>query len=428
MLLGMLSRGVRARPTATANGRRMLSAFSGARLAGGMFTGARVAGAAGAAMATGAAMTALYASSQQPAAGSQGLIGSKQLLVMSGDCGGTNTRLILFRVPEGTKAELGSKPAGTMVFQKTYSNASHTSFEEVCKLFLKEAGGETPMTCCLACAGGITNNSVSFTNVSAGWEIKGDSLAKSLGIPQVKLINDFEAQGYGLLTLNDQEKELLNGGTPVPGAPIACVGAGTGLGECYLTCAKGQYTCFPSEGGHAEFSPRDEVTTDLLEHLKQKFKVGATIKRVSVERVVSGTGLANVYSFLREHWAFVDRLGKEADASFVNTIPSKQGGAVAMYAARGDAVCQKAVDIFVECYGSEAGVAALKWLPYGGLYISGGIAAKNPHWVKSSTFLDAYADKGRLSPLVEKVPVYLVKVEDTGERGALFMAVQMLSN
>ena len=105
-----------------------------------------------------------------------------------------------------------------------------------------------------------------------------------------------------------------------------------------------------------------------------------------------------------------------------------QRGAVVAKCAHGDnKVCKKAVEVFSQCYGSEVGVAALKWLPYGGLYISGGIAAKNPHWIQSAAFLDAYKDKGRMSNLVMNVPLYLVKVEDTGERGALFYAVQMLN-
>jgi glucokinase len=351
---------------------------------------------------------------------------------MSGDCGGTNTRLVLFRVPAGATAVVGENVPGEMVFSKKYQNSSHTSFEAVCKLFLQEAGGAVPATCCLACAGGIKNNSVSFTNVAKGWTINGDSLGKALGIPKVKLINDFEAQGYGLLTLQPSEKILLNKGVPVPGSPIACIGAGTGLGECFLTSDdSGKYTCWPSEGGHAEFSPRDEVTTDLLEYLKRKFGTpstqafGSRPKRVSVERVISGNGLANIFDFLRNHWAFEQFVKKDIEADFLGgkTAPA---AVVAIGAAKGDYVCKKAVEVFSECYGSEAGVAALKWLPYGGLYISGGIAAKNPSWVQCDTFLDAYKDKGRLSPLVEQVPLYLVMTEDTGERGALFVAVQLL--
>jgi glucokinase len=275
---------------------------------------------------------------------------------------------------------------------------------------------------------------VNFTNVTSGWTIDGVMLKEELGIPKIKLINDFEAQGYGLLTLRDSEKKKLNDAVPRAGAPIACVGAGTGLGECFLTAdSRGVYTCFPSEGGHAEFAPRSPLTHDLRDQLVHLYDTpnlemlgGSRPKRVSVERVVSGPGLANIYRFLRSHWAYVDHVGQKIDQDFVQAPKHMMGAVVARGAREADYVCQKAVDVFSECYGSEAGVVALKFLPFGGLYVSGGIAAKNPEWIESKTFYDAYKDKGRLSPTVEQVPLYLVLTEDTGERGALYAAISML--
>jgi len=395
-----------------------------------------------------------------PAAGSR--------LVMSGDCGGTNTRLVLVRVPAGVKAKVGEEPDGEVVFAKKYLNAENTSFVAVCEKFLSETsaltGGEKPQACCLACAGGIVNNTVSFTNVTGGWTIDGNELSKILRIPKVKLINDFEAQGYGLLTLGKGEVIQLNDAAVAPGAPIACVGAGTGLGECYLTAdGDGKYTCWPSEGGHAEFSPRSEVTFELLEFMKNRLtefgtpeKIGRVFKRwdvddngsisreefaaavkdldlkglrprrISVERVVSGPGISAIYDFLRKHWAFEAQVDPKLDAEYMAAPPHMKSAIVARGNAEGQEVCKHAIDTFVECYGSEVGVAALKWLPRGGLYISGGIAAKNPSWIQSETFMSAYKDKGRLSPLVMAVPLFVVLTEDTGERGALFYAVQML--
>ena len=256
-------------------------------------------------------------------------------LVMSGDCGGTNTRLILFRVAPGATATQGENPKGTVLYEQKYLNADNASFTAVCQKFLAEArpfsAGETPQVCCLACAGGITDNCVSFTNVKDGWTIDGNQLGLALGIGKVKLINDFEAQGYGLLTLQPHECIRLNDAKPRPGAPIACVGAGTGLGECFLTAADGAYTCWPSEGGHAEFSPRSEITHELLNHMREKLtefgtpeKIervfrrwdadgsgaitrdefsqavsdldlkGLRPKRISVERIVSGPGISDV--------------------------------------------------------------------------------------------------------------------------------------
>jgi len=425
---------------------------------------ARIAG--GAMLAGGAAVA--ITSSQSP---TQCAV-DKGVLVLSGDCGGTNTRLVLFRVPEGTKAEKGKVPSGEIVFQKHYRNAEMSSFTACCEKFLAETDkltrGERPLACCLACAGGISDNKVSFTNVKDGWTIDGTALESVLRIPKIKLINDFEAQGYGLLTLTSKEVIQLNDAEPVAGKPIACVGAGTGLGECFLTAAAdGTYTCFPSEGGHAEFSPRSSLTLELLEHLREKLAFdhagspekikeafdrwdadkngaidhaefvaairsfdmhGLKPRRVSVERVISGPGLAAIYGFLRSHWAFERHVDGKFDTEYMHADSDKRGAIVAKCAASGNHCCKEAVRVFSEAYGSECGVAALKWLPYGGLYISGGIAAKNPHWIQNSAFLDAYKDKGRMSELVMKVPLLLVLAEDTGERGALFYAVQMLGN
>ena len=161
---------------------------------------------------------------------------------------------------------------------------------------------------------------------------------------------------------------------------------------------------------------------DFLEYLK-KVTGG---RRVSVERVVSGPGIVNIYQFLRQHWAFIELKNKKIDDEITSTPEYDQARIIVKGAKEGDLVCKKAIDIFCVNYGSELGVAALKWLPYGGLYISGGIAAKNPDWVKSDAFQSTYKDKGRLSPLVESIPLYLVTVEDTGERGALFVAVRLL--
>ncbi|KAG8457595.1 hypothetical protein KFE25_003749 [Diacronema lutheri] len=359
-------------------------------------------------------------------------------LVMAGDCGGTNTRLQLFRVPADAVPEIGGRPPGELVLAKKFVNSEYDSFSHVMAAFLEEAApsmdGKGVEVCCLACAGGIQDNAVRFTNVAAGWVINGNELGERAAIPRVKLINDFEAQGYGLLTLSEDEVIVINGAQPRKGAPIACIGAGTGLGECYLTAAADAnhggmltYTCWPSEGGHAEFSPRDEIAYDLFKFLKAKF---AATHRVSVERVVSGPGLSNVYEFLRQHWAYTERLAIGADAEWQNSPAHIKGAVVAKNAGAGDVLCLKAVDIFVDAYGSEAGTAALKWLPYGGLYISGGIAAKNSHWFTTGhqghIFQRAYFDKGRMTPLLLQIPVYIVKVEDTGERGAMYKAMMML--
>ena len=160
---------------------------------------------------------------------------------------------------------------------------------------------------------------VLFTN--NGWLISGDAILSTFGgsdgIQSAVLINDFVGCGYGALTVNHAtECRKLNAAVAVPGAPIACVGAGTGLGECYLTTSTADptsYTCFASEGGHAEFAPRSAVEFELLTFLRKKF--GGN-HRVSVERVVSGTGLANVYEFFAGRYP--EKVAKEVHEEFLN--------------------------------------------------------------------------------------------------------------
>lgn len=178
---------------------------------------------------------------------------------------------------------------------KSYHNADYPSFDAALAQFLHDAGvTNAPLTACIAVAGPVKDNRVRFTN-REGWAIDGNHLATFFKIKSVKLVNDFVACGYGILTLDhDTECVTLQAGEKGrdPKAPIACIGAGTGLGECYLTPGpNGEYVCFPSEGGHAEFAPRDEVQIGLLKYLKKKFQQQ---HRISVERVVSGIGLANV--------------------------------------------------------------------------------------------------------------------------------------
>merc|ERR1719198_520916 len=136
---------------------------------------------------------------------------------------------------------------------------------------------------------------------------------------RVEIINDFMAQGYGILTLSDKEVITLHEAPRTQGAPIACLGAGTGLGECFLTMGPdGQYKCFPSEGGHKEWAPRgvgsDKTQLHLLNHLKIKF---AATNRISVERIVSGKGICNIYEFLA--YEYPHRLDKKVHREFVKS-------------------------------------------------------------------------------------------------------------
>jgi glucokinase len=312
-----------------------------------------------------------------------------------------------------------------------------------------------PLTVCLACAGPIVNNTVSFTN--RAWVIDGTALAKTMGLRKVDLVNDFVGMGYGLLTL-DVEKECLtlNEGHRVLGGPMGCVGAGTGLGECYLTAhekgggsggegssgvsddslsstksadpaSQWEYTCHATEGGHTDFAPRNAIEAELLHYLREKYATEGSTYRISNERVVAGSGIPNVYEFLCQR--FPESINKDVDRKIKNA-GDLQAAMIAKNS-RGDGkciLCEKTMDIFLTHYGSEAGNCCLKWYPTGGLFITGGLTPKNLDRIKNPNdlFLPALFEKGRVSVLIRQCPIYAVLVEDLGERGAHLVAFRAL--
>ncbi|CAI5747493.1 unnamed protein product [Peronospora destructor] len=342
---------------------------------------------------------------------------------MSGDCGGTHTRLSLWRIPTVTMRLKGNITPGDSIFAKKYLNEDHSSFNEVCRLFMTEAKlmNKVPEACVLACAGPIIDNSVDFTNIEFGWMIDGATLEKQLGIKQVKLINDFVAMGYGLLTLRPHEYIVLNDVPKDESAPIATIGAGTGLGECFLTPdTDGQYTCFACEGGHTDFAPADEIEIELYNEIKAKL---GCRQRFSVERIVSGPGLATIYEFLAKK--FPEKVDSKVHEKFLKA--NTQRGKVVGENAKTNELCNQTMEIFVGAYGREAGNAMLKYLPRGGFYITGGLAPKNlDYFTKKDIFLNSLFDKGRVSSALRTCPIYLVLTEEIGERGAHFYAYQLL--
>ncbi|KAE8953672.1 hypothetical protein PR002_g32303, partial [Phytophthora rubi] len=259
---------------------------------------------------------------------------------MSGDCGGTNTRLSLWNILNDSKHVKGDIAPGEMVYSKKYLNEEYASFAEVCHLFLNEAKlvDQIPEACVLACAGPILKNTVDFTNVEFGWKIDGPCLEKELGIKKVRLINDFAAMGYGLLTLRPHEYIVLNDAPKDETAPMATIGAGTGLGECFLTPGTdGQYSCFACEGGHTDFAPADEIEIELYNEIKSKLGCG---KRFSIERIVSGPGLATIYEFLAKK--FPEKVDPKVHEEFLKA--NTQQGKVIGENAKTNELCNQTLE------------------------------------------------------------------------------------
>ncbi|WP_008313880.1 glucokinase [Leptolyngbya sp. PCC 6406] len=341
---------------------------------------------------------------------------------LAGDIGGTKT---ILRLVNDAGAKL------TTTYEAQYVSANFSDLVPMVQQFMATAAaamGQTvqPTRGCFAIAGPVVNHTSQLTNLT--WNLSRDRLAAALDLEQASLINDFEAIGYGVLGLEPADLQMLQPGHRDATAPIAVIGAGTGLGQGYLVRQGDRYRVFPSEGGHADFAPRSELEFQLLKYLRDKNQ----ITRVSVERVVSGQGIVAIYQFLRDRGMAAESPEVAADI----TTWERQAGlaaktidpaAVISKAAQdpGDPLCQQAMDLFVGAYGAEAGNLALKLLPYGGLYIAGGIAAKNLETMTAGPFMTAFGDKGRVSRLLEDVPVAIVLNPQVGLIGAARYAAEL---
>ena len=287
---------------------------------------------------------------------------------------------------------------------------------------------------CFACAGPVSKNVCQFTNVAGGkFQVNGPAIMEEFRsiIPVAKVVNDFVGMGYGALTL-DKSKEciVINTGDAASyddennTGPIACVGAGTGLGECYLTSSTGTkegYVCFPSEGGHSDFVPRSMLDMEMLLFIRDKFSDDhISHNRASVERVCSGTGLVNVYEFLAHK--FPHRVAADVHEQISNAGDMK-GKVIAMNATPGS-LCEEVMTCFATTYGAEVGSVAAKLIPTGGIFLTGGLTPKNLKYIQGSDtpFAKAYLERGRLSNLMKSIPVYAVIPEDLGVRGACYVA------
>lgn len=341
-------------------------------------------------------------------------------LLLAGDIGGTKTILRLVKdsdsdtLPVLHEARYPSRDFPDLVpIVQTFLSAAREKLEQ--KVRIENA--------CFAIAGPVINDTSNLTNLA--WVLDARRLEKELEIPKVSLLNDFAAIGYGILGLDREDLCTLQSVTPQPDAPIAILGAGTGLGQGFLIQNQDGYLVFPCEGGHADFAPRTEMEFQLLQYLREKYD----IQRISVERVVSGQGILAIYQFLRDREfaqespeiaQVVRTWEREIGHSEKTVEPAAEIAQAALQ--KSDRLSEQTLKLFVEAYGAEAGNLALKLLPYGGLYIAGGIAAKILPLMQEGHFLRTFTEKGRVSSLLEKVPIHIVINPQVGLIGAAICA------
>ncbi len=319
-----------------------------------------------------------------------------------GDIGGTKTLLALIDSDGG---KLKKKK------QKKYHSANYKGLEDIVADFLKEEEGPL-YRACFAIAGPIEEGVSHTTNLP--WSIYASKLSEQFRIEQTHLINDLVANAWGIQRLSASSFVSLNEGRSVPTGNQGLVSPGTGLGEAPLFFNGKEHIPSPSEGGHSDFSPRDEIEIELFKYLKGKFG------HVSFERTLSGHGLVNLYQFLidtakyKEDNLVAERMKKEDPAEVISEMAiSKKCNC-----------CQRALAWFCSILGSEAGNFALKILSTGGVFIGGGIAPKILSELKKGGFMEAFTDKGRLSPILSSIPVNVILDEDTALKGAAYYCLR----
>jgi len=307
-------------------------------------------------------------------------------MILAGDVGGTKVHLALYDFIDG-KLQYSR--------DQRFAAKEYSGLEEIVKEFL---GAQKVTAACFGVPGPVRNGRLRLTNLP--WTLDSHELTVNLGVTHVFLINDLEANGYGVAELAPDQIYTLSEGDVSQIGNRALIAAGTGLGEALLIWNGRTHTPHPSEGGHADYAPRNEDEIDLLRFLKQKYN-----GRISYERVISGMGLTSIYEFLRdvrgmeESPKVAERIAAAADP---NTVITELA-----LAAKSE-ICEKALDIFVSAYGAEAGNMALKLLSVGGVYIGGGIAPRILEKLKDGAFMKAFTDKGRLSQLLINMPVRVI--------------------
>ena len=323
--------------------------------------------------------------------------------VLAGDIGGTKTSLAIFEV-NGTKLE--------SLVEKTYPSGDYSSLDEIVKDFVKDQE-QIPQWGSFGIAGPVRNGIAKTMNLP--WVVDAQKMADEIGFKKVWLMNDLEANAWGIAALQEEDFFVLNEGKPDLEGNASIISAGTGLGQAGLYYNGEQLRPFACEGGHSDFSPQSDLEIALLQFLKKRY---APDSHVSGERVVSGMGIGNIYDFLCEYH------GAETPDWLAEEIKTGDKAASISEAAADNRcpICAETFKLFVHLYGAEAGNQALKIMATSGVYIGGGIAPRNLEQFKNSTFMDSFCAKGRMADIMRDIPVKIILNQRTALYGPAVFA------
>ncbi len=312
-------------------------------------------------------------------------------MLLAGDIGGTTTRLALIAPGKGPR---------DLLLEREFPSADFKGLAPVVEAFLAKADAK-PTAACFSVAGPVIKGRARLTNLP--WDLEEDALGKAIGVPRVTLINDLKAIAHAVPHLKPEETVVINEGEAAKAAPIAVVAPGTGLGEAFLIWDGHDYIACASEGGHADFAPTNAVQADLWAFLTARFR------RVAYERICSGSGLPDVYDFVKsrdsssENVAFAATLQGVADPT-----PLIVDAAISDPAR--NPLAAQTLRIFIDVLGAEAANLALKVLATGGVYLAGGMPPRLLPQLKDGAFMRAFTGKGRFAGLLQTTPVHVVTI------------------
>jgi glucokinase len=328
-------------------------------------------------------------------------------MILAGDIGGSKSTLALF-APEGS----GLKS----IYRSSCPTAGSPDFPALLESFLDQAREEglekqKLEAAGFGVAGAVVGESVITNNLPWGIELKSVAETLKLSPEKTVLVNDLVATASSLAHLREGDLLALNDGKPQPRAPKALIAAGTGLGEALLFWDGQRYQVSPSEACLTDFAPRNDRELLLLQSLRHR------MPRVCTEEIVSGRGFRAIHQIIYPglHHSFFDD-PKENPAARIT-----QQAFAGMCEA-----CAGTLQIWTEAYGAEAGNMALRALPFGGVYIAGGIALKILPKLKDGSFVHAFSDKLKLSTQLARIPIYVVLNEDAPVIGAAYEALAAL--
>lgn len=316
-------------------------------------------------------------------------------MILAGDVGGTKTNLALYSPDDGTFRR------GIL---RSFRSSAYASLEAILEEFLAGQGKVT--LACIGVAGPVNAGRSRLTNLS--WAVDQEATRRACGARKVFLVNDLQAMAFSIPFLPTEALATLQEGEPDREGNMAVAAAGTGLGEAFLLRSGSGYLPVASEGGHADFAPRNEREMALLSFLRKEQD------RVSTERVISGPGLHRVYRFLRE--AEERKEIPEVEARLLSEDPPK---VIASAGVSGRSeTCREALRFFAALYGALAGNVALQYVATGGVFLGGGVPPAILSVLAEGEFLKAFRDKGRFRGFLEKIPVKVVLDETAALLGA----------